>query len=151
MRHPATILRVLQEALAVSTAVRFRAEGDEMDPAIRNGEIITITPPDPGQLVVGDVVLCRHADRLRAERVVDIADDSGARRFVVRGDAAADSMTMSGADVIGKVVSVFRDGRMIALSGRRARLSHIARTAASRAKALVVGPVASRVPPHTAP
>ena len=134
----------------MSTAVRFRAEGGEMDPTIRNGEVITIAPLDLDQLVAADVVLCRHADSVVAYRLVAIGDESGSRRYIVRGDASPDAIVMFAGDLLGKVVSVFRDGRTVPLTGRRARLAFAARSAASRAKALVVGPMASRVPPHTA-
>ena len=58
----------------------------------------------------------------------------------LRGDAKRGcDAPVAASDVIGKVLSVRRNGRAIALSGRAARLRYRARTVASRAKAFVAG------------
>ena len=118
--------------------IRFRAEGLSMYPTIRDGELITVGPVTADQVVRGDVLLCRHGARVLAHRVVAVTGAGSERVLSLRGDAkGACDAPVGMSDVIGKVVSVCRNGRAIPLSGRVARLRHRARTAASRAKAFV--------------
>ena len=46
----------LEELLAAGTAVRFRAEGGSMDPAIRHGDVVTLEPLGTAPLSPGEVV-----------------------------------------------------------------------------------------------
>ena len=124
--------------------VRFRAEGLSMYPAIRHGELITVGPVAADQIVRGDVLLCRHSTRVLAHRVVAVTESGTERVLTLRGDAVAACDTpVAATDVIGKVLSVCRNGRAISLCGRAARLRHKARTAASRVKAFVVSSAAA--------
>ena len=129
---------VMDEALRNGTLVRFRAEGDSMYPTIRDGEAITIAPVSTAEVVRGDVLLCRHDKRVLAHRVVAVTARAGDHLFHLRGDAkaACDAPIVAG-DVMGRVISVCRNGQMTALCGPGARLRHRARSAASRAKAFV--------------
>src|SRR6266851_5936415 len=138
MRHSAVFGAVIEEALANGTVVRFRAEGNSMYPTIRDGEPITVAAVPAEQVVRGDVLLCRHGHRLLAHRVVGVTTHGTERFFELRGDAkvSCDSPVAAGA-VVGRVVGVRRNGRVIPLSGCGARLRHKARAAASGAKAFV--------------
>jgi signal peptidase I len=128
----------IEGALPIGTLVRFRAEGLSMYPAIRHGELITVGPVAADQVVRGDVLLCRHSTRVLAHRVVSVTGYGGERVLQLRGDAKeACDPPVAASDVIGKVLSVSRNGRAIPLCGRAARLRHRVRTAASRAKAFV--------------
>lgn len=131
--------RVSREgASPIGLIVRFRAEGLSMYPTIRHGELITLGPFAADEVVRGDVLLCRHSTRLLAHRVVAVTGHGSERVFLLRGDAKRDcDAPVAVSDVIGKVLSVCRNGRAIRLCGRAARLRHKARFAASRAKAFV--------------
>jgi signal peptidase I len=120
--------------------VRFRAEGISMYPTIRDGEAITVAPVASEDVVSGDVLLCRHGTRVLAHRVVGVSICGGARVFALRGDAkaACDPPVASDA-VVGKVIGVNRNGRVIALSGRAARLRYHVRAAVSAVAAGVRG------------
>jgi signal peptidase I len=124
-------------------AVRFRAGGLSMSPAICDGELITVAPVDAEQIVRGDVLLYRASTRLLAHRVVAVAGHGSERVLQLRGDAkgACDAPVAAG-DVIGKVLAVTRNGRAITLCGRAARLRYRAWTAASRVKAFVASTAA---------
>jgi hypothetical protein len=118
--------------------IRFRAAGLSMYPAIRDGELITVAPVAAGQISRGDVLLCRTPTRLLAHRVVAVAE-GGAPVLRLRGDAKAScDAPIAASDVIGRVVSVHRDGRGIRLSGRAAQLRYRVRTTASRLRALAM-------------
>lgn len=128
----------IEGALPIGLSVRFRAEGLSMYPTIRHGELITVGSVAAGEVVRGDVLLCRHSTGVLAHRVVAITGYGSERLLRLRGDAKmACDTPVAPSDVIGKVLSVERNGRAIALCGRAARLRHKVRTAASRAKAFV--------------
>jgi len=129
---------VIEEALTNGTIVRFRAEGISMYPTICDGEAITVAAVSTDDVVRGDVLLCRHGKRVLAHRVVGVTSCGTERFFELRGDAkvSCDAPVGAGA-VVGKVVSVRRNGRVIPLSGRAARLRHRARTAASRVRSFI--------------
>jgi len=129
---------VMQEALATGTVVRFRAEGASMYPTIHDGDAITIAAVSAGDIVRGDVLLCRHDQRVLAHRVVNVTTHHAARFFDLRGDAnAACDVPVAADAVVGRVISVRRHEREVRLCGRAARLRHLARTSASRVKALI--------------
>jgi hypothetical protein len=130
------------------TSICFRACGQSMHPSIRDGESVIVGPMNPDRIVRGDVLLCRHGDRVLAHRVVDLSGTGEDRILRLRGDAKRDcDGPVVASMVIGRVESVRRDGRTIALSGRWARLRYRARTAASRAKMLAMLVCAARCPP----
>jgi signal peptidase I len=139
VRDSHLLTSVIEKALTIGTIVRFRAEGTSMHPTIRDGEAISIAAVFPDEVVRGDVLLCRHSTRVMAHRVVGVATRGAGRVFELRGDAKAACDAPVGADdVIGRVIAVRRNGRLVRLSGRAARLRHTARTAASRARLFVV-------------
>jgi signal peptidase I len=139
MRHSGIFGAVIEQALANGTMVRFCAEGDSMYPTIRDGETITVAAASPDAIVRGDVLLFRHGTRVLAHRVVRTTSCGNERFFVLRGDAKASCDPPVGASaLVGKVVSVAREGRLIPLCGRAARIRRAARAAASRAKAFGV-------------
>ena len=141
MRDSSLFGAVVAEALTTGTVVRFSAEGTSMYPTIRDGEVITIAPISTGEdaIVCGDVLLCRHDTRMLAHRLVGVTTRGAERRFHFRGDAKAACDAPVGADaVVGKVISVCRNGRVKPLCGRAARLRHAARRLASRAKTSMI-------------
>ena len=138
MRASEIFVGVLDQALRIGTLVRFPAEGDSMYPTIRNGEAITVAAISADEVVRGDVLLCRHGTRVLAHRVVDVTTHGTDRVFHLRGDAKAACDAPVGTDaLVGKVISVCRNGRRVSLCGPVARLRYRARAAASRAKAFV--------------
>ena len=116
------------DLLRLGYSVRFRARGESMHPTIRAGEAITVMPVAPSDLRIADVVLCRTETSVLAHRVVGRLKGVGARAvFLVRGDACSDCDEPVAEDqILGRVVSVERSGRSIALMGRGAKLFHLA-------------------------
>jgi signal peptidase I len=135
MRHSTVFGAVIEEALTTGTLVLFRAEGTSMYPTIRNGEAIMIAAVSAGEIIRGDVLLYRHGQRVLAHRVVGVSTRGTDRFFELRGDAKAACDPLVGASaVVGRVVGVQRNGRLVPLCGRAARLRHRARATASHAK-----------------
>jgi signal peptidase I len=139
VRDSHLLTAVIEKALTAGTTVRFRAEGTSMYPTIRDGEAISIAAVSPEEVVRGDVLLCRHSTRVMAHRVVNVTTRDAGRVFELRGDAKAGCDAPVGADdVIGRVIAVRRNGRLVRLCGRAARVRHKARTAASGARLFVI-------------
>jgi signal peptidase I len=135
MQAAGIFYRLVTDALAAGTVVRFTAEGTSMHPTIRDGELVTITPAAAGDVVRGDVVLYQCRRRMLAHRLIAVSACGAERRFHFRGDARAEADAPVGADaLLGKVASVFRNGRATRLCGRGARWRHAARTLASRGR-----------------
>ena len=139
MRDSELFSAIVEQALAAGTPVQFRAEGDSMYPTIRDGESVTVAPVRASAIARGDVVLFRHGRRVLAHRVVGVTISGSERFFELRGDAkaAADGLVHAGA-IVGKVMHVRRRGRVIPLSGVRARARRTVRSAASRARRLAL-------------
>ena len=146
------------ELLRQGKNVRFRAPGLSMNPAIREGETITVAPVTPVDIKQGDILLYLAGMKVIAHRVVSIKrkkSDSTSHSsanfathsnalipqiiFTLRGDASAvcDS-PVEAQQVLGKVVSVERHGRSIELYSTRARMFCFAYTWASRLKRLIL-------------
>jgi signal peptidase I len=135
MRISYLFAAVIEKALTAGATVRFRAEGTSMYPTIRDGEAITIAAICTNDIVRGDVLLCRHEQRLVAHRVVSVATRGSDRFFELRGDSKAScDMPVDMDAVVGRIIDVCRNGRLVTLSGRGARLRHVVRAAASHIK-----------------
>jgi signal peptidase I len=134
MRHSQTFNAVIEDALRRGDMVRFRAEGASMYPTIRDGDTVTVAAVSARDVVRGDILLCRHEARVLAHRVVGVTLCDGELFFELRGDAkgGSDAPVVASA-VLGRVLNVDRNGRLIELRGPAARVRRAARMALSRA------------------
>src|SRR5262245_25236268 len=112
MQPPKTgnrFVEVSTDLLTRGYAVRFRATGGSMCPAICDGDLITVTPTEKTHLSRGRIVMYRRHDRLVAHRIVDAAIDSVSDELLLRGDASpvCDPL-VDASQVLGEVVSVAR-------------------------------------------
>ncbi len=128
--------------------VRFYAKGWSMYPTIKDGEMITIEPVVPSQVKRGDILLHHNGRGVIAHRVVRI----GRRKallspqnsvlgtlFILRGDASSTCDGPVEADqVLGKVVSVERDGRLIDLGGWKSMVWYASHLCGSRFKRSII-------------
>jgi len=120
-----------RELLQRGCNVRFRATGTSMHPTIRDGEVVTVAPSSDDEFAVGDVLLCRVGRRPTAHRVVAVQSSvHGQKLFHLHGDNLySPDRPVRAEDVIGRVLTVNRDGRDHQLDspGRLVRLRRIAR------------------------
>jgi hypothetical protein len=116
--------------------VRFRAPGQSMHPAIREGETITVRPVSPSAVRRGDIILYRWRQGVIAHRVVGIETAvSGNFHLLTRGDAAdAQVEPVMPDQVLGKVVATERKGRRIDLYSVRSKVQRFLRPLASHCK-----------------
>jgi signal peptidase I len=121
--------------------VRFRAPGRSMSPTIRDGEAVVVAPVKASEVRRGDIVLYRCERKLIAHRVVCVEKGSSrVRSFILRGDASVTADAAVAAEqILGRVVLVERDGRMISLLGRRAHVRRMFRRSAAQVKGKLDG------------
>ena len=72
----------VEDLLARGIAVRFRASGHSMHPAICSGEHVQVEPVELATVSRGDIVLARLARGLTAHRVIRVENG----RITTRGD-----------------------------------------------------------------
>ncbi len=140
---------VSTELLRRGQCVRFKAPGLSMHPTIKEGETITVIPISSFDIKRGDILLYLVGKKVIAHRVVGIekkkSDSSNQpskfnpRLFLLRGDASTIcDEPVEAKQILGKVVSVEREGRSINLCSRRAKMLHFAHARASRLKRLIL-------------
>jgi signal peptidase I len=138
LRHSGIFIAVIDDALMSGSIVRFRAEGASMYPTIRDGETISVVAVSPDEVVRGDVLLCRNDTRVLAHRVVGVATIGAERSFQLKGDAKIEcDAPVRAHAIVGAVIDVRRNGRLIPLRGRASSLRRAARAAASRTRRFV--------------
>lgn len=96
-----------------------------MYPTIRDGETVTVEPVCANEVRRGDILLYQTTSRVIAHRVVEIVsvENSGVV-FTLRGDSLRScDAPVRAEQVLGRIVSVEREGREINLEGRRARIN----------------------------
>jgi signal peptidase I len=106
-------------------SLRFRAHGESMNPFIRNGDILEVQPVSGDTCRRGDVLLCKfEGQRIVAHRVISIQGGKGQRSLVMKGDSALckDGIT-NYEQVLGRVVSLEREGKEIRIDSTKHRLS----------------------------
>ncbi len=104
----------LQTVLAKGAAFRFRARGASMNPFIRDGDVVTLSPWEGDFLSSGDVVAFCHPEtgRLVIHRIVR----KKSQGFLLRGDSCLKSDGLVQASgIFGRVTKVERSGRVLRL------------------------------------
>jgi signal peptidase I len=136
-------LDVSTELLQCGHSVRFKAPGRSMQPTIKEGETITVDPIAPEEVKRGDIILYRTPGGVVAHRVVGIERKMSTQSsslsphhlFLLRGDSATTCDAPVAPDqVLGKVISVMRDGRNINPYCLKVKTQRLARLIASRIK-----------------
>jgi signal peptidase len=132
---------VTVDLLKSGQSVRFQAPGRSMTPTIREDETITIDPVSASTVRKGDIILYSNGTGVIAHRIVRIEKNDASlapNLFILRGDASiTDDKPVTPGQVLGKVVSVERGGRSIALCGIKAKTKRMTRLLASRLKRLL--------------
>jgi signal peptidase I len=127
---PPSFADTAADLLASGCRLRFRATGRSMQPAIGEGEMITVEPVSVEDVRSGDIVFYRTQKCVIAHRVEKIKRDSGrVTVLVLRGDTCEhlDAPVLP-SQVLGRVVAVDRGGRQIDLVGKMTLLRQRFRT-----------------------
>jgi hypothetical protein len=131
--------------------VRFKAPGKSMRPAILDGDCLMVEPIGPTAIKMGDIILYQAEERIIAHRVMDIGKGeipktpTAARiahySFILRGDASYSYDEPVYPDqILGKIVSVERNGRIINPYSSIYKIVCMARVWGARLKRLILNP-----------
>ena len=152
-RDTAAFFDLSRELLEAGHAVRFRADGSSMRPAIHDGDALIVEPVDREAVKAGDILLFRHDQRLLAHRVINIRQANGTIvQFEVRGDAKAERECLVKAeDVLGRVTLTERQSGWRRITGRcgARRLRQVVRFMSSPGFATRHHALAPRAKRHT--
>ena len=133
--------KVVVNLLQSGEGVRFNAPGRSMTPTIREGETITVNPVTHLEVRKGDIILYHNDTGVIAHRVVYIQRPDPRRpqvSFILRGDASVtDDKPVTEGQILGKVISVERNGRTIDLYSRRVKTMRLKRLFTSRLKRII--------------
>src|SRR5271165_5484286 len=121
---------VIRDLLSRGLSVRFQARGASMSPAIRDQEMVEVTPVIVSKLRKDDIVLAKSNSGFRLHRIVmaDPANDV----FITRGDCGQeDDPALTGAQILGIAqAKEVRVGRTIVQARFRGLKGRALRTAA---------------------
>ncbi len=93
--------------------VRLKVTGTSMLPAVFPGDVLTVSRCSGAELCAGQIVLCFRDGALVAHRLVR---KSGSQ-FITRGDSLYNfDRPFQEDEILGRVVTIVRDGRLVALS-----------------------------------
>lgn len=100
--------------------IRSLALGESMSPCIKKGDSLMVKPISLEEARIGDIVAYRRDEShsvLTNHRVIRIGKDRGQRYLITKGDpnVYCDFPLVSPEDVLGKVVSIERNGRVTSL------------------------------------
>jgi signal peptidase I len=140
---------MISQILGDGHNVRFKAPGNSMRPAILDGDCLEVEPIGPAAIKMGDIILYQSQERIIAHRVMDIGKGEipktppAARithySYILRGDASYSYDEPVYADqILGKIVSVERNGRRINPYSSLYKISCRARVWGSRIKRLLL-------------
>ena len=115
--------------------VSFRAPGHSMHPTINDRETVTVEPVPSSHVKTGDIVLYRSEGGVVAHRVIRIERNNDTTFFILRGDAlGCPDEPVAAQQVLGKVVSVERNGSSINPYGWKSSIFRSAHNCAFRFK-----------------
>ncbi len=115
-------------------SVRFQARGVSMKPLVRDGDVLVVEPLGQDRPCVGEVVLCSTAsEHVVVHRVIRQQFKKGIQYSQVQGDQIPQpDGWMSDEAVLGRVMSLERDGRVIEMD--RPLIRALGRYAAFRSR-----------------
>jgi Peptidase S24-like len=113
-----------EEVIRKFGELRLRVFGTSMAPAILPGDLVLVRRAGLDEISAGDVVLFGRAGRFFVHRTVCLttatsANGAAESRLITRGDRLQqDDPPVSSIEILGRVVSLVRNGREISLDSR---------------------------------
>jgi signal peptidase I len=129
------------EVLHSSGKLRLCVTGWSMLPTVWPGDTLVVERISPDQVRIGDVVVVARDGKLCEHRVISIAEDSGNRQWITRGDALSvpDRPVLEN-ELLGRASYLIRRGKLIALPAElkvvEQLIAKIVRNSAPAARAL---------------
>jgi len=88
--------------LQEGNVVKFRPRGNSMSPRIKSGQLCTVSPVDPNELKVGDVVLCR----VRGHEYLHLVKSIQGQRFQIGNNKGKINGWVGPSSIFGKLEKV---------------------------------------------
>ncbi len=88
--------------LQAGETVQFRPRGDSMSGRIESGQLCTVAPADPADLVVGDIVLCK----VRGAQYLHLIKAIRGGRFQIGNNRGRINGWIPAASIYGKCIRV---------------------------------------------
>lgn len=108
---------LVAESARTGHEVRIRVAGSSMVPTLWPGDELLVRALGLAEPSLGDLLLFVHDGRLCTHRLISQVEGSGAARLITRGDAALRcDPPKSSEEILGSVVSVFRDGHQVPIA-----------------------------------
>ncbi len=106
-------LLVSRELLAQGKTVRFQAKGWSMQPTIRDGDFVTVSPEGVQSVSIGDIVLVVDAEgKALVHRIIWPVLEGRQHHFLLKGDACVGKPEkVESKNILGRVVLSERGGR----------------------------------------
>ena len=116
---PGEFTRLAAGVIEGGDALRFRAHGSSMTPAIQDGDLLTVEPLSADRLRIGDIALYRTAlDTLIAHRVC-LRFPRSSHPLRAAGDADPKCLErVADTDILGRAIQLERDGKVFRLNTR---------------------------------
>lgn len=113
-----------EDVLKRGSSFIFRAEGNSMRPFILPGDMLTIEPISFSALQRGDIVFCRlPQNRIIVHRVIGRHRQPESDCLLIRGDGLyQETEYVTDAQVLGRIVQVVRESKVIHLTGAMYRM-----------------------------
>jgi uncharacterized repeat protein (TIGR01451 family) len=129
-RNSEQFAAVCEELLDRGVSVRFRAQGQSMQPNILDNDAVIVAPAEQ-PIARGDVALTYGEEKFRVHRVR--FTDGSAGEVVTRGDASQENDPAVNR-IFGKVIAIERNGLRVSLERPGTRCLHAARVWMHRLK-----------------
>ena len=115
---------MLQEAYQKNQGLNIKIVTGSMSPLIEAGDVVRIIPVEPSGIHTGDIVAFREGPRIVVHRIVGkIRSNRQVTGFHQRSDTSGLAGVIASQDVIGRVVTITKEGREIYLDTARCRIS----------------------------
>lgn len=112
------------DILTGGRSVRFTAHGSSMQHLVRDGDVLLVEPAQSNSLRLGMIVLCTVSPgRVVAHRVIGRKTIDGELKCLIQGDhVEKPDGWFNAKDIVGKIISIERDGTVIDLRTPQARV-----------------------------
>ena len=104
-----------QEACQNGSTVSFRIASGSMRPAIEIGDTVKVRRAESSEIRAGDIVAFKDGKNIIVHRIVRVRRTNGHLDFFQMGDAGGVSQNIRADRIIGKVVTINKNGREVRL------------------------------------
>jgi signal peptidase I len=117
------VREMLKEVRQKSGSLNIKIVSGSMSPLIEAGDVVRVSRFEPSEIRIGDIVAFRDGQRVIVHRIVEKIESNRQFSFRQRSDAGGTAEVIAPGSLIGRVVTVVKEGREISLDTARSRIS----------------------------